>query len=171
MASIAIHLRSWFASATVPPAVGHNPREIPTTNHEGRPLGLLAVRHVHQPGALRRCARVLLHEPRELTKVGMRVPLLGSVHQVRPVDVPDADLSVAHAQLHRDVVEHLLRRRGGDREAHGALRDLDEVAFLRFASVYQAFDSLEDFEAAIDQLRLDHPDRHSRPGVDQSAEG
>lgn len=38
------------------------------------------------------------------------------------------------------------------------LRELDEVAFLRFASVYQGFDSLEDFEAAITQLRLDHAD-------------
>lgn len=33
------------------------------------------------------------------------------------------------------------------------LRELDEVAFLRFASVYQAFESLEDFESAIDALR------------------
>jgi transcriptional repressor NrdR len=36
------------------------------------------------------------------------------------------------------------------------LRELDEVAYLRFASVYQAFDSLDDFEAAITQLRKDH---------------
>lgn len=42
----------------------------------------------------------------------------------------------------------------------GPLRDLDEVAYLRFASVYQAFDSLEDFEASIAQLRADHePER------------
>lgn len=33
------------------------------------------------------------------------------------------------------------------------LRELDEVAYLRFASVYQAFESLDDFENAIDQLR------------------
>lgn len=33
------------------------------------------------------------------------------------------------------------------------LRELDEIAYLRFASVYQAFESLEDFEAAISQLR------------------
>ena len=33
------------------------------------------------------------------------------------------------------------------------LRDLDEVAFLRFASVYQAFESLDDFEGAIEALR------------------
>jgi len=39
------------------------------------------------------------------------------------------------------------------------LRDLDEVASLRFASVYQAFDSLEDFEASIGQLREEHASR------------
>ena len=50
------------------------------------------------------------------------------------------------------------------------LRDLDEVAFLRFASVYQAFDSLEDFEAAIEQLRVDHADRHGRSSLDETAE-
>jgi len=36
------------------------------------------------------------------------------------------------------------------------LRDLDEVAYLRFASVYQSFESLEDFENAIAKLRIDH---------------
>jgi len=35
------------------------------------------------------------------------------------------------------------------------LKDLDEVAYLRFASVYQAFDSLNDFEAAVAVLRAD----------------
>ena len=38
----------------------------------------------------------------------------------------------------------------------GPLRELDEIAYLRFASVYQAFDTLEDFESAIAQLRADH---------------
>ena len=33
------------------------------------------------------------------------------------------------------------------------LQELDLVAYLRFASVYQAFESLEDFEAAISLLR------------------
>ena len=33
------------------------------------------------------------------------------------------------------------------------LKDLDEVAYLRFASVYRAFDSLADFEAEITALR------------------
>jgi len=33
------------------------------------------------------------------------------------------------------------------------LRDLDVIAYLRFASVYRAFDTLEDFEDAIQALR------------------
>ena len=33
------------------------------------------------------------------------------------------------------------------------LRDLDEVAYLRFASVYQNFNSLADFQTAIDRLK------------------
>ncbi len=35
----------------------------------------------------------------------------------------------------------------------GPLRALDEVAYLRFASVYRGFDSLTDFEAEIAALR------------------
>lgn len=35
----------------------------------------------------------------------------------------------------------------------GPLRELDEVAYLRFASVYQGFSSLTDFEDAISALR------------------
>ncbi|GEE02586.1 transcriptional repressor NrdR [Gordonia spumicola] len=33
------------------------------------------------------------------------------------------------------------------------LRDLDEVAYLRFASVYKSFESADDFQKEIDQLR------------------
>ncbi|HSA51895.1 MAG TPA: transcriptional regulator NrdR [Yinghuangia sp.] len=35
----------------------------------------------------------------------------------------------------------------------GPLRELDEVAYMRFASVYRAFDTLEDFESEIALLR------------------
>ncbi|MFG3260256.1 transcriptional regulator NrdR [Streptomyces sp. NPDC048172] len=35
----------------------------------------------------------------------------------------------------------------------GPLQDLDLVAYLRFASVYKAFESLEDFETAVAELR------------------
>jgi transcriptional repressor NrdR len=40
----------------------------------------------------------------------------------------------------------------------GPLRDLDEVAYLRFASVYRGFESLTDFEEEIAALRSAHPD-------------
>lgn len=41
------------------------------------------------------------------------------------------------------------------------LRELDEVAYLRFASVYSSFQSLEDFEAAIASLRADREQREN----------
>jgi transcriptional repressor NrdR len=58
-------------------------------------------------------------------------------------------------------VEETIRGSGAaEIEAHevglailNPLQKLDEVAYLRFASVYQAFESLEDFEAAIALLR------------------
>ena len=44
----------------------------------------------------------------------------------------------------------------------GPLRQLDEVAYLRFASVYRAFTSIEDFEKEIADLRAVHA---ARPAV------
>lgn len=60
-------------------------------------------------------------------------------------------------------VEEAIRARGlAEIDAHdvglqilGPLRSLDEVAYLRFASVYQAFENLEDFEDAIVLLRAE----------------
>lgn len=74
--------------------------------------------------------------------------------QGRPVT--DADLAVLAQQ-----VEETLRSSGAATiEAQDIglaildpLRNLDHVAFMRFASVYQAWDSLEDFGAAIEDLR------------------
>lgn len=39
------------------------------------------------------------------------------------------------------------------------LRELDEVAYLRFASVYRAFESAEDFESEIAMLRAERAAR------------
>lgn len=39
------------------------------------------------------------------------------------------------------------------------LRELDEIAYLRFASVYQAFENLEDFDSAIAGLREEQAKR------------
>ncbi len=46
----------------------------------------------------------------------------------------------------------------------GPLRELDEVAYMRFASVYRSFASLADFEAEIAALRADHGDDAAGPG-------
>ena len=76
--------------------------------------------------------------------------------QGRPVT--DDDLALLAQR-----VEEAIRAQGSaEVDAHevglavlGPLHELDEVAYLRFASVYQAFDSLEDFESAITLLRTE----------------
>jgi transcriptional repressor NrdR len=42
-------------------------------------------------------------------------------------------------------------------EILGPLRELDEVAYLRFASVYRSFDSIDDFQVEIQALRAAQP--------------
>ncbi|MGH3647805.1 MAG: transcriptional regulator NrdR [Micromonosporaceae bacterium] len=74
--------------------------------------------------------------------------------QGRPVD----DDAIA---LLAQRVEEVIRARGSaEVPSHevglailGPLRELDEVAYLRFASVYRSFESLEDFEREIETLR------------------
>lgn len=82
--------------------------------------------------------------------------------QGRPVSEDDLALLAQR-------VEEALRETGqAEIDAHeiglailDPLRELDEVAYLRFASVYQAFESLEDFDKAIEALRADHGGSHS----------
>jgi transcriptional repressor NrdR len=49
------------------------------------------------------------------------------------------------------------------------LRELDEIAYLRFASVYQAFDSLDDFETAIQRLRTEDEAAVSASSSDEAS--
>jgi len=76
--------------------------------------------------------------------------------QGRPVSEDDL------AKLAQTVEEQIRASGCAEIEAHEVgvavlppLRELDEVAYLRFASVYQAFESLDDFEAAITLLRAE----------------
>ena len=85
--------------------------------------------------------------------------------QGRPVNEDDLAL------LAQRVEEHIRSTGCAEIDAHevglsilGPLRELDEVAYLRFASVYQAFDSLEDFEAAITVLRAEREPTGIEPG-------
>lgn len=74
--------------------------------------------------------------------------------QGRPVT--DADLALLAQQ-----VEEALRSTGAasiDAQEIGLailepLKHLDQVAYMRFASVYQAWDTLDDFNKAIEELR------------------
>ncbi len=74
--------------------------------------------------------------------------------QGRPVDED------ALAQLGQRVEEAIRAMGQAEMPSHeiglailGPLRELDEVAYLRFASVYRGFESLEDFEKEISALR------------------
>ena len=66
------------------------------------------------------------------------------------------------ALLAQRVEEQIRSTGAAEIEAHeiglailAPLRELDDVAYLRFASVYQGFESLEDFESAITLLRAE----------------
>lgn len=92
-----------------------------------------------------------------VTEPFSRTKIIGGVRkacQGRPVD----DDSIA---LLAQKVEETVRAKGAaEIPSHevglailGPLRDLDEVAYLRFASVYRSFESLADFEREIETLR------------------
>jgi transcriptional repressor NrdR len=74
--------------------------------------------------------------------------------QGRPVDEDQL------AQLAQQVEESIRATGVAEIPSHevglailGPLRELDEVAYLRFASVYRSFSSIEDFEKEIADLR------------------
>ena len=80
--------------------------------------------------------------------------------QGRPVDED-------HLAMLAQRVEETIRARGlAEVPSHevglailGPLRDLDEVAYLRFASVYRGFESLDDFEKEIGSIGRNHIER------------
>ena len=79
--------------------------------------------------------------------------------QKRPVSPEQIDTAVRHAV-------HLLRMRG-EREipsrrigelVMAELKGLDQVAYVRFASVYRRFEDVQAFRVEIDQLERDLPE-------------
>jgi transcriptional repressor NrdR len=79
----------------------------------------------------------------------------------------------ALAKLGQQVEEEIRGRGVAEVPAHeiglailGPMRELDEVAYLHFASVYRGFESLADFEAEIASLRADREaDSRSDPAA------
>jgi transcriptional repressor NrdR len=91
--------------------------------------------------------------------------------QGRPVNTDDV------AKLAQSVEDEIRSRGVAEVDSNdvglailGPLRDLDEVAYLRFASVYRSFDSLADFEAEIAQLRALHEGQSGAGGESQTTE-
>src|SRR2546429_7245937 len=94
-----------------------------------------------------------------VTEPFSRSKIIGGVRkacQGRPVDED------AIALLAQRVEETVRARGAAEIPSHdvglailGPLRDLDEVAYLRFASVYRSFESLADFEREIAALRAE----------------
>ncbi|MEV4276252.1 transcriptional regulator NrdR [Actinoplanes xinjiangensis] len=98
-------------------------------------------------------------EPFSRTKImsGVRKACQG-----RPVDEDSI------AKLAQRVEEAVRARGAAEIPSHDVglailtpLRELDQVAYLRFASVYKSFDSLDEFEKEIAALREAGPDRES----------
>jgi transcriptional repressor NrdR len=105
-------------------------------------------------------------EPFSRTKIisGVRKACQG-----RPVD------DDALALLAQRVEEAVRARGAAEVPSHdvglailGPLRELDEVAYLRFASVYRSFESLDDFEREISTLRAE---REPTAGTEAPAAG
>jgi transcriptional repressor NrdR len=85
-------------------------------------------------------------------------------------------LSVATIEAIARNIEHRIHRLGmaevpstviGE-YAMEALRDLDEIAYIRFASVYKSFADLDDMRAEMerlaDRIERETPDERSMPG-------
>lgn len=73
----------------------------------------------------------------------------------RPVSIEDIDAAVSRI-MHRlrSTGERELPSRQVGGEVMRELRDMDPVAYVRFASVYRDFQDLSEFQAEIDRLNV-----------------
>ncbi len=103
--------------------------------------------------------------PRIIKQDGIREPFnedkllagLNKALEKRPVSVEKVEEAVNRikAQL-RSTGEREIQSRDVGEQVMKELRDLDEVAFVRFASVYRSFKDLNEFRAEIDRLSQDN---------------
>jgi transcriptional repressor NrdR len=146
-------------------------------------------------GAIRRRRQCSHCNKRFSTVEQMQLTVLKKSGATEPFDRSKAIAGVAKACKGRPVsaddlarlgqrVEDALRASGwAEVPAHevglailGPLRELDEVAYLRFASVYRSFESADDFETEIAMLRAersasDATDRDTDVDTDGALEG
>jgi len=105
-----------------------------------------------------------LVRPRIIKQGGIREPfdenkLLTGLHKAlekRPVSIEKVEEAVSRIKANlRATGEREVNSRDLGEEVMKELRQLDEVAFVRFASVYRSFKDLNEFRAEIDRLSQD----------------
>ena len=102
--------------------------------------------------------------PRIIKQDGIREPFnedklfagLSKALEKRPVSIEKVEEAVNRIKANlRSTGEREIHSRNVGEQVMKELRDLDEVAFVRFASVYRSFKDLNEFREEIDRLSKD----------------
>jgi transcriptional repressor NrdR len=103
--------------------------------------------------------------PRIIKQGGIREPFnedkllagLTKALEKRPVGIEKVEEAINRIKANlRSTGEREIQSRAVGEQVMKELRDLDEVAFVRFASVYRSFKDLNEFRAEIDRLSEDN---------------
>ncbi len=103
--------------------------------------------------------------PRIIKTDGIREPFnedklmtgLTKALEKRPVSIEKVEEAITRIKANlRSSGEREIQSRAVGEHVMKELRDLDEVAFVRFASVYRSFKDLDEFRAEIDRLSEDN---------------
>ena len=104
--------------------------------------------------------------PRIIKQDGIREPFnedklfagLSKALEKRPVSIEKVEEAVNRIKANlRSTGEREIHSRSVGEQVMKELRNLDEVAFVRFASVYRSFKDLNEFREEIDRLSKDSP--------------
>lgn len=102
--------------------------------------------------------------PRIIKQDGIREPFnedkllagLTKALEKRPVGIEKIEEAIVRIKANlRSTGEREIQSRDVGEQVMKELRDLDEVAFVRFASVYRSFKDLNEFREEIDRLSKD----------------
>lgn len=93
----------------------------------------------------------LTSEPFDRAKL-MRGLMVATVKRDVPVDKLEALIDDVESELHNEFRYEVDSRTVGDMVLR-RLRDLDRVAYVRFASVYKEFQDLDEFTSELKNLR------------------
>jgi transcriptional repressor NrdR len=104
--------------------------------------------------------------PRVIKRDGTRVPFdedklrAGMLRALEKRPVASDQVEAALARIKHEMVatgEREVRSRAVGERVMAALRELDQVAYVRFASVYRSFSDVADFRDELDRLANEPP--------------